>query len=146
MNLANLALYQRKNFGFNSFMKIGDKVVGATVNGLFEIGGDSYPDGDIESVFELATTDLGSKRKKRFRRLYFGGRFGGNMVVKVKFDDGEYREYPLEPVYGGLRHEEVRVPVSREQKGFYTTVRLENADGADFSLDMIDAEVVFTER
>jgi hypothetical protein len=146
MNLSNLAFFQRRNFGFNSFMEIGGKVVGATENGLFEMEGVGYPDGDVEAAFELSTTDLGSKRMKRFRRLYLGGVFGGDLVAKVKFDDGEFESYPVEPVRGGLRHEEVRVPVGREQRGYYATVRVENADGVDFGVDTIDAEVVFTEK
>jgi len=101
--------------------------------------GDTDNNAEFTRTFTLATTDLGIKNPKRGRFFYVGYEvFQANdpMTISIKLDDQAWREYNVVNRKVGLQR--VRVPIGRDGKGRYVTVKISSVK--HFRLDNIDAE------
>jgi hypothetical protein len=137
---------QYTNYPFNSMCKIGDKYVGASSDGLFELlpaGGDDngVP---IDAFLELAMTDFGIEQFKRIRFLYVGFEADGDFYITLIPDEqGENRvDVEIKKPTGQQRSKFSFGRRRANRKGRYWTLRIGNVDGADFSLDSIRAKLI----
>jgi hypothetical protein len=152
LQLTGLRPSQYGNYNFNSMCKFGDTYLGANESGIFEIDStefDNTADGtgdDIESFFELLTTDFGIANPKRIRSLYFGYEADGNLLITVYDDDNNERHYILEPNHIPNKQSSAKVSIGRDGKGRYYTFRIDNISGADFSIDNIEVVPVILNR
>ena len=140
-----MAVTQYCEYNFNSFCKIGDKHYGATDDGIFELVGDTDAGEDIDAWFELPMSDFGISNVKRLRRIYLGYEATGDLIVKVKDNENNERQYPLDNItldkqIGG------RITVERDQLGRYWGERIENVRGAYFAVDSIEVVPVILGR
>ena len=144
VNLRNLVSSQYQNFNFNSMTKTswGD-YIGVNSDGVFTIEGNTDGSNGISAFLELPTFDF---KNGRIRRLFVGYESDGQIRFKIKNDDSNERTYILTPIKGSLKQEGARVPVGRDGKGRYWTIRVENVRGSNFKLDEIEAAIVYLNR
>ena len=139
MRLKNLAVSQYCGYEFDSIVKFGDMYLGAGEEGLFTLEDADTDDGvEIDSIIELPTTDFGISNQKRIRAIHVGCETGGKLKLTLSNDEDNEREYTLVPINISNRQHGSKVKVNRNGKGRYWTVKIENVDGCDFSLNMIE--------
>lgn len=139
VNLKRVAPTQYRNFDFNSMCVFNGVALAANVDGLFTMDDAETDNGtEIDSYIEFPTSDLGVLTAKRFRKVYIGYETSGSIKVTVKVDGGADQSYTLSPdQVGQIQHRGI-LPMSRSQKGVYWIFKVENVDGADFSVDNIE--------
>jgi len=139
LEFKRLAITQYSNFNFESLAVFNGVLIGATIDGLYSLLDADDDDGtDIDAIFETITTDFGVPSKKKLRRAYIAGEASGNITFKFKTDDGDYEEYTLTPAQLSQLQHRCRLNLKHIQKGNYWMLRVENADGCDFSIDSVD--------
>lgn len=144
-NLKINGLTQYTNFDFNSMCRFNGQTLAASDGGLFVIDSGDDDDGtDIDAYFELPRSDFGSAYQKRIRSGYAGYESSGTLNIKLATDEGTAVTLPLSPTRSGQHGG--RFPGRRDTKGRYHTIRVENVDGCDFSIDRIDIIPVILNR
>ncbi len=142
MHTQNNALSQYTVFPFNSMCMFNGVALAAGADGIYQIEGNLDKTAKISASFKTVTSDFGAPNQKRFRKVYLGCEANGELRLTVSNDEGNERSYILSPIQSGnLQHKNV-VPIGRDGKGAYWNVKIENIDGADFSVDSIDALLV----
>ena len=133
MCLNNLAVSQYCRYDFDSLC--GKLAAGE--NGIFTLD-DAETDAGvtIDSIIELPLTDFGISHQKRLRSVYIGYETKGSLKLIVSNDEGNEREYFLESTREKQHGE--KISIDRDGKGRYWQFRIENIDGCDFSLDVIE--------
>ena len=138
-----LAPSQYQNYPFDTMTEFNGAILASGPGGIYQLDSGDTDDGAlIQSRMDCKITDFGSHHQKRMRKLYLGYESNGELLVKIKNDDGNERAYGVVPPFAGQAQNSGVVPVGRDGKGRYWQVRIENVDGADFSVDSIDAVVV----
>ena len=147
LRLNNLAVSQYCRYDFDSMVKCWDIYLGAGEEGLFTLEDADTDDGvEIDAIIEFPTTDFGISHQKRIRSLYVGYETGGDMTLTLSNDEDNERVYTLTPINASNKQHGSKVKVNRDGKGRYWTVRIENVDGCDFSLNMIEAIITILAR
>lgn len=143
LNLKRVALSQYGNFNFNSMAVMNGVPIGASSDGIFSLFDAETDNGTyIASIVETVLTNFGIISKKRPRRLYVSLEASGLLLIKMKADDGEYESYNFNPKKEGQMEHRTPLSVSSFQKGDYWMIRIENVDGADFSIDDLSALMI----
>lgn len=142
--LETFATTQFTNYDFNSLVRFGGKSLGASANGLYELGGELDDTADIAAYFAPVTTDFGVSRPKRLRSLFIGCETTGTLEVGLTVDEGTERIYsalPQEASQQGLK-----VPVGRDGEGRYWKFLFRNTGGCDFSIDSLEVLPIIRPR
>ena len=147
MCLNNLAVSQYCNHKFDSMVKFGERYIGAGRDGI-AILNNAETDGGavIDSIIELPLTDFGISHQKRLRSIYVGYETEGTLKLTVTNDEGNEREYTLTALKTGNIQHGGKVQINRDGKGRYWKLKVENVNGCDFSLDMIEVIPVILGR
>ena len=145
--LNNLAVSQYCNHKFDSIVKFGERYIGAGQDGIATLD-DAETDGGavIDSVIELPLTDFGISHQKRLRSIYIGYETEGSLKLTVTNDEGNVREYTLTALTAGNIQHGGKVSINRDGKGRYWKLKIENVNGCDFSIDMIEVIPVILGR
>lgn len=129
---------QYLNYSFSSMVKFGNRYYGGNADGLFELeSGDTDNGTYIDAHFKLFTTDFGSRNLKRMRAIFVRGLSDGQLLFTVEDDENNERTYPLENVKSTSTGQ--KVPVGRDGKGVYWSVKVANNEGSDFSINTLEA-------
>lgn len=135
---------QYGNYNFNSLTRFNGQDLGANDNGIFKLddGDFDYTDAsnydEIEAFIELPTSDWGIENQKRIRSAYLGLEANGELALIFTDDEGNDYRYEVVPDFMANKQHSVRVTAGRKNgKGRYWRLRLENINGADFSLNNI---------
>lgn len=136
------------DLNFNSLCRLEDgTIIGASESGICEIDQfDSDNGSPIYSLAELSRTDLGVPNQKRLRRMHIGLEASGLLEFSWAFDESSWETALLEGEGLNQKSQGLVVPGSRILKGRYLRVRIENVNGADFSIDSIDALISILAR
>ena len=138
LQLDRMAVSQYANWNFNSMTEFNGRYLGANENGIFVLAdGDLDGTSEIPAFFELLTSDWGIENQKRVRSMYVGYETNGRLKFTVKDDDGNDTEYILEANHLDNAQHGAKLPGSRKSKGRYWMLRIDNMNGADFSVDNI---------
>jgi hypothetical protein len=129
------------DFCYAGLCSFNGKLLGCSADGVFAYEGDDDDGVDVASWFEIATTDFGVLNHKRLRSVLCSGLFSGDMVVSIAMDDGSYVDYPVNESTL-LNQSTWKQGINREQRGAHVKVKVSNIDGADFSIDAMDAVVI----
>lgn len=133
MNTRSAGVTEYQNYAFNSFARLGNKYLGATQDGLYELLGDN-DDGTsiiatIRSGFaQWAGTHLGS-----FKAAYLAVRGDGNFVLKVLTADG--KTYVYQVMAQSMKT--VKVNMGKGLRARYFAFELISS-GQDFDLDTLE--------
>lgn len=150
MNTDSRAASRYTNYPFNSFMRIGKRYYGVSDTGLYRLEGEDDAGADIAAKLRLGMSSLGTRVMKRVASGYLGYTADGDLRLKIISADpttGEreahvYRLY----VSGAGSQREGRVKLGKGMKAVYFDFQIENVDGADFELDVIEILPVFLTR
>lgn len=142
MNVEIYAASQYLSFPFNSMCEFGGVLIGASEDGIFQLEtGDLDYDASIDALVEFPKTDLGAGYLKHPRRIVLNGRSFGNLLVTASADDGPEITRTIHVRNPG-RYSSMFEYFSREERGMFFGLRLENVDGAYFSIDSIDLDII----
>lgn len=150
MNTDSKAASRYTNYPFNSFMRIGDRYYGATDAGLYRLGGADDAGEPINAALRLGMSSLGTRVLKRIASGYLGYTSSGDLRLKVIVADSTTgaREAHVYRLYatGAGSAREGRIKVGKGLKSVYYDFQVENVDGADFELDVIEILPIYLER
>ena len=139
MRLENFAVSQYIRYKFRSMCNFQGKSLGVGSEGIFTLDTADHDDGYfIDSIVELHKTDFGISHQKRLRSIYVGYETSGRLKLTLKNDDGNEREYSLNPIVVKQLQHGGKVSINRDGKGRYWIFTIENVDGCDFSVDNIE--------
>lgn len=150
MNTESKGLSRYTQYPFNSFMKVGDKYYGATDTGLHLLEGADDAGAPIDAKLRLGMSSMGTRVLKRSPAMYAGYTASGDLLLKVVTASAitaerEAHAYRLiARAAGSVR--EGRVPIGRGLRSVYFDYQLENIDGSDFELDVIEFLPLTLER
>jgi hypothetical protein len=137
------------NYAFNSLAFTGDEMIGAADDGLYLLEGDDDEGDPIQAQLKTLMLDFGTSRQKRVRSAYMGYTSAGEIVLKVICAvDGELQEN----WYKGRKTSSQDVPgenyieIGQGLKSRYWQFELENIDGADFEIDVLELHPVLLSR
>lgn len=140
MNLKHKGLVQFCNFNFNSFCVVGGKLYGASVDGLFEIGGADDDGAPIDWSFETPVSGWGNEREKRVRYAMLAGEVHGKVMIEVR--DLSDNILGVEEVDGtgvGQNPGVFRASFGRGVSGRYFKFKISGVAGAFAAIDGLTA-------
>lgn len=145
----NAQLSRYTNFPFNSFAELDGKWIGATTEGLFEIGGGDDDGDPIAVKLRGAMTDLGDSQMKRvgYAYLYYSAPDGLILRTITTSEDGEKiaHAYKLNPQPSSATREG-RIKLGQGVKSVEWGWELENIDGGSVSLDGLEFVTIQMQR
>src|SRR6185369_16057599 len=124
---------------FTQIVRFGDRYLGATADGLFEIAGDTFDGEQIDMLARTAPDDFGVAEKKRPVALWFSGRIETSIAAGVSVSENNYVAGLPTPV-GPPSAREHRAKLGMGQEGRYLSYEFSNVDGGDFQLDEVSPE------
>lgn len=133
VNTKNMATTEYTNYVFNSFAQMGNKYLGATSGGLYELNGDDDQGTDIIADIKSGLMQLGGSRFTSFKSAYLGMRGEGSFVLKVETGDGKVYNYAVV----GKDMQTSRVHFGKGLRARYFSFELIST-GQDFDLDNIE--------
>lgn len=133
VNTKNFATTEYTNFNFNSFAPMGNKYLGASSTGLYELNGDTDAGTNIISDIKSGLMQLGGSRFSSFKAAYLGMRGDGNFVLKLETGDGKTYNYAVV----GKDMQTSRVHFGKGLRARYFSFELIST-GQDFDLDSIE--------
>lgn len=133
MNTRTAAVTEYENYAFNSFARIGNKYLGASEDGLYELLGDDDDGTDIiatirSGLAQWAGTHLGS-----FKAAYLAVRGEGQFVLRVVSGDGKTYNYTV--VAESLKS--TKINMGKGLRARYFAFELVST-GQDFDLDTLE--------
>lgn len=135
------AVTQYRNFDFNSMAVFNGEIIGVNDSGVFRHTGDKDDGVDIDAYFIPLLTDFGSSLQKRVRAVHIGYQSDDRIKFTVTDDEDNSRSYTLERI-ADSKQTGNRQYVGRDGKGRYWRFKIENVNGADFTID--NMEVMLT--
>jgi len=143
LNRKVLAPTQLQGLPFNSMVMFKGRALGAAADGIHVFN--ECNDDDIDAFIETPLSDWNQTNQKRIRRVYLAGEFAGtSMTVKTKNKEGNERSYLAKS--SQTNEESIFANVGRDGKGRHWSFRIENINGADFSIDTISVIPVILNR
>lgn len=142
MNTQSKAVSRYTNYPFNSFLPLAGTVYGATDAGLYRLGGDTDAGEPIHARIRQGMSAFGSQLKKAFPSMYLGYTASGDLRLSVVAADPRTGERSAHAYRLRARAadsvREGRVKVGAGLQSVYFDYVIENIDGADFGLDVIE--------
>ena len=141
MNARTAAVTEYSNYVFNSFGKLGNKYIGASSSGLYELSGDTDAGtniiADIKSGFaQWSSTHLGS-----IRNAYLATKGGGNFVLKIITGEGLTVVYSLT----ADSMQSTKIHIGKGLRTRYFAFELIST-GQDFDLDTLEFVPLVVQR
>jgi len=136
MNLINFATTQYCNYQYNAFCKLGSKYFASNDTGVYELGGNTDPDGNITAMIELPLSMWGVETLHRIRSLIFDYFSDGDLEVNVEDSNGNIIATNLYMSQSGISNG-VKLNIGRTLSDKYFKVIITNINGCDFSVDKI---------
>lgn len=141
MNTRTGAVTEYENYAFNSFARMGNRYLGASDQGLFELRGDDDEGEDIIARIRSGFLQFGGTHLSRLSAAYIATRGEGTMLLKIVEGDG--REYVYSCDTRNMRS--TKVHMGKGQKARYFVFELIST-GQDFDLDTIEFVPVVVPR
>ena len=133
INTKNFATTEYTNFDFNSFAQLGNRYLGATRTGLYELDGDTDAGASIIADIKSGLMQLGGSRFTSFKAAYLGMRGTGDFVLKLETGDGTIYNYAVV----GKNMQSTKVHFGKGLRARYFSFELIST-GQDFDLDSIE--------
>ena len=137
--LNRVAVSQYRNYNFNSMCNFDGVLLGCNEDGLFTLDDGDLDDTEmIDSFFRLGATELGMIEEKAVRALLINGRLDGFLKVSINPDGKGDISSEVIPKRDDLRLIGHKVPMGKDVKGRSLDLKIENIQGADFTITRID--------
>lgn len=133
MNTRTAAVTEYRDFVFNSFARMGNRYLGASDDGLFELLGDDDDGEDIIARIRSGFMQFGGTQLSRLKAAYIAARGEGELLLKVIEADG--REYLYAADVRNMNN--AKVWMGKGQKARYFAFEL-TTSGQDLDLDTVE--------
>ena len=142
MNTRTGAVGEYRNYAFNSFAKIGERYVGATADGLYELLGDDDDGAPIVTTMRGGFLQFGGTKLSRLKEAYIAS-IGDedSFLLKIETLDGATYIYQADTRSGRSS----RVNMGKGQRARYFAWEL-TSSGAQFDLDTIEFVPIVVQR
>jgi hypothetical protein len=142
MNTRTGAVAEYSNYEFNSFARVGNKYVGATSQGLFELLGDTDDGTNIIAELKGGYFQFGGTHLSRLKGAFIAAAGEeGNYVLRIETKDGEVYDYRISARNGRSS----QFHMGKGQRSRYFAYTLTSA-GQDFTLDTLEFVPVVLQR
>jgi len=133
MNTRSSATTEYQNYQFNSFTRVGNKYLGASSTGLYELNGDDDAGDTIVSTIASGLMQVAGSKFTSFKAAYLGLRGQGEYLLKLISGEGQEYIYKVR----AETMKSARVNLGKGLRSRYFSYQLENID-TDFDLDTIE--------
>jgi len=133
MNTRTGAVTEYADFTFNSFGRAGNRYLGASADGLYELVGDDDDGEEIVARIKSGFLQFGGTQLSRLKAAYIAARGEGEMVLKIV--EGSGKTYVYRADTRNMRS--TKVHMGKGQKSRYFAFEL-ISKGQDFDLDTIE--------
>lgn len=145
LNVMNAAVTEYVNYEFNSFARFHGATLAANENGLYLLTGSDDAGTAIDAIVEYGDLDFGTSLYKRVIAAYIGYQNDGDLVLTVNTDTDRFK-YRL-PHIGKTAFHTNKMNLAKGIRSRYWRFGMYNVDGADFTLDTLEAvPVILTRR
>ena len=141
MNTRTAAVTEYDNFVFNSFAKLGNKYIGASETGLYELLGDDDAGTDIVARIKGGLMQFGGTHLARLKAAYIATRGEEDFVLRIETGDGVIYNYAVST--RDMRS--TKVHMGKGQRSRYFSFELIST-GADFDLETIEFVPIMVQR
>lgn len=141
MNTSTGAVTEYRNYAFNSFAKLGNRYVGASDSGLYELSGDSDDGTDIIAEMKSGFMQFAGAKHALLKRVYMATRGDGDFVLKVV--TGEGQEYHYGVTTTSMRT--TKVHLGKGLRARYFAFEL-ISEGQDFDLESLEFVPIAAQR
>lgn len=141
MNTRNAAISEYTNYEFNSFARIGNKYIGASSSGLYELVGDTDAGADIIATIKSGFAEWAGSKFAMFQGIYLGVRGTGDFVLKVI--TGDNSEYIYSVTAQSMKT--TKITTGKGLRARYFAFELVST-GQDFDLDTIEFVPIASSR
>lgn len=141
MNTRTAAVTEYSNYEFNSFARLGDKYIGASANGLYELVGDDDDGEAIIARIKSGFFQWAGSRFTLFKAAYLGIRGGGDFVLRLTTGDGKTYDYAV----AARDMRSTKVKIGKGIRTRYFCFELISA-GDDFDLESVEFVPLVAER
>ena len=141
MNTRTGAVTEYADFVFNSFAQVGNKYLGASESGIFELLGDDDDGVDIVARIKSGYLQFGGTQLSRLKEAYIAATGEGTMILRILTKDGEVYNYSVDTRDG----RSTKVPMGKGQRSRYFAFELISA-GQDFDLDTLEFVPIVVQR
>lgn len=133
MNTRTTAVTEYTNYNFNSFAQIGDKYLGATSDGLYELDGDTDAGTDIIANLKSGLAQFAGVHLSSFKGAYIAARGGGSYVLRIYTGTGE--QYNFAVTTDSMKT--ARIDMGKGIRARFFAFELISS-GQDFDLDSLE--------
>ena len=142
VNTRTGAVTEYADYNFNSFAKLGDRYIGASDTGLYELDGPTDNGSLIIADILGGYAQFGGSRYSSLRAVYLGVRGGGRFALRIIEGDGTTRVYNVD----AQSMRTTRIDIGKGLRSRYFAYEL-TSTGQDFDLDSIEfVPIVLTRR
>lgn len=141
MNARTGAVTEYRNYEFNSFAKIGNRYIGASESGLYELLGDTDEGASIVARIKGGFLQFGGTHLSRLSAAYIATRGEGDFVLRIITGEGATYNYAVST----RNMRSVKVHMGKGQRARYFSYELISA-GQDFDLDTLEFVPVVVQR
>lgn len=142
MNTRTGAVTEYADFVFNSFATLGNRYIGASEDGLFELLGDTDDGDDIIARVKGGYLQFGGTQLSRLKEAYIAATGQGSMILRIRTKDGEVYNYGVASTRDGRS---TKVHMGKGQRSRYFAFELISA-GQDFDLDTLEFVPIVVQR
>lgn len=142
MNMANTALSQYTEYGYDDLALFQGKPIGLSDYGIDRLEEQSHDGSPIDAYMKTGYMDFGKPNQKRIRSLLLGGE--GNDAVQVTIYCNESSSNTTDAIFSetSLRLSGSKAYSVRSQKGRYWQFKIANIDGNKFGIESLQTNIV----
>lgn len=133
MNTRTGAVTEYQNYAFNSFARVGNKYIGASSSGLYELLGDDDDGANIIATIRSGFAQWSGTHLGSFKAAYLAVRGAGAFVLRVLTADGKTYNYSVT----AESMKTAKVNMGKGLRARYFAFELVSA-GQDFDLDTLE--------
>jgi hypothetical protein len=133
MNTRTGAVTEYSNYEFNSFARVGNRTVGASATGLYELLGDDDDGAAIIPRLRSGYLQFGGTHLSRLKAAYIATRGEGDWVLRIEESTGAAYNYAVST----RNMRSTKVHMGKGQRARYFLFEL-TGDGTDSDLDTLE--------
>jgi hypothetical protein len=149
-NAESFSVWQYENYPFNSFAYYGGRFWGRTDDGLYELEvGDDDDGDDIQACVTTGLSNMGTSFYKSVPAAYIAMKGDGELFMYTNTTDKKgmkRREWYRVKAAGGNAISQKKVPLKRGVISVHWQFELENVDGGDFNVNMMQLTPMVLKR
>lgn len=141
VNTRNLAVSEYTNFAFNSFGRIGNRYLGATSAGLYELNGDTDDGESVISRIKSGLLQFNGTKLSGFSGAYIATRGEGSYILRMVAGDGRTYDYAVST----RDTRTTKIKFGKGLRARYFSFELIST-GDDFDLDTLEFVPLWSQR